>query len=295
VSDTFFTSSPHWGLWIVLYFFVGGIAGGSLFLAGMLRLLGGTAHQKTVRAGFRVALVGALLSGLLLTIDLDRPLRFWHMLIQSNTGALMFKGWSPMSVGAWGLVGFSLVAFLGTLGELGSDSNFGNRWRRFQGLGRGAIGVVIAALAIGFGLFLAGYTGVLLAVTNRPIWADSPWLGAIFVLSGISAGAATLFLLGRDEDPTVARRLALRIDRPMLVLEFLAILAFLVSLGPVAKTWLGWNGVLLGVGVLGAGIATPLTLYGREAEGSRRRAALLVLTGGLLLRFLVIVSSNRIP
>ena len=29
MSDTFFTTSPHWGWYIVFYFFVGGIAGGA--------------------------------------------------------------------------------------------------------------------------------------------------------------------------------------------------------------------------------------------------------------------------
>src|SRR2546430_7022449 len=38
-------------------------------------------------------------------------------------------------------------------------------------------------------------SGILLSVTNRPIWADSPWLGALFLASGASTGAAALILL----------------------------------------------------------------------------------------------------
>src|SRR2546430_17724044 len=52
------------------------------------------------------------------------------------------------------------------------------------------------------GLFIAGYTGILLSVTNRPIWADSPWLGALFVASGVSTGAATLILLSPGRGAT---------------------------------------------------------------------------------------------
>ena len=39
---------------------------------------------------------------ILLTLDLGRPLRFWHMLIDSRTFGLNFKYWSPMSVGVVG-------------------------------------------------------------------------------------------------------------------------------------------------------------------------------------------------
>ena len=86
MSDTFFTSSPHWTWWIVFYFFVGGIAGTAFLLAALLDLFGRPADRPLVRLGYYVAFGGALISGFLLTVDLNRPERFWHMLIQSNTG-----------------------------------------------------------------------------------------------------------------------------------------------------------------------------------------------------------------
>src|SRR5207253_8092479 len=39
-------------------------------------------------------------------------------------------------------------------------------------------------------------TGVLLAVTNRPIWADTTLLGLTFLISAASTSAALLILLG---------------------------------------------------------------------------------------------------
>jgi rifampicin phosphotransferase len=39
-------------------------------------------------------------------LDLSRPLRFWHLLLESNTWMPMFKLWSPMSVGSWALLAF---------------------------------------------------------------------------------------------------------------------------------------------------------------------------------------------
>ena len=40
MSDTFFTAPPHWTWWIVAYFFVGGIAGGSALLAALAEFFG---------------------------------------------------------------------------------------------------------------------------------------------------------------------------------------------------------------------------------------------------------------
>lgn len=295
MPDTFFTSSPHWGTYVLLYFFVGGVAGGSLFLAGLLHLIGSPADRPAVRAGQFVALGGAVLSGVLLTLDLTKPFRFWHMLIQSNTGAPMFKSWSPMSVGAWALLGFGAVAALGSLGAVGQTRQ---PWSRFAGLGRGVTGGAIAVLGGALGLFFAGYTGVLLTVTNRPIWADSQWLGVLFLLSGVSAASATLVLLGSRSHHPATRDWLIGFERRVLGLELLALAVFLWSLGTVARTWVGWNGALLLLGVVGTGILLPLWLHRPTIRPSDRPthlpAAALVLLGSFLLRFVTLASSAQI-
>src|SRR5262249_31780945 len=45
-----------------------------------------------------------------------------------------------------------------------------------------------------FGLFLAGYTGVLLSVSNQPVWSDTYALGGLFLASGLSGAGALLVL-----------------------------------------------------------------------------------------------------
>src|SRR5204862_454896 len=70
---------------------------------------------------------------------------------------------------------------------------------------RGGVAKLVAAVGGLLGFFVAGYTGVLLSVTNRPIWSDSPWLGALFVASGASTGAAALILLAPARGATRAR------------------------------------------------------------------------------------------
>jgi protein NrfD len=305
MSDTFFTASPHWAWYIILYFFVGGIAGTAFLLSSLLHLFAGPTHRPTdrplIRLGYYVALVGAVISGFLLTIDLDRPLRFWHMLIQNHTGAPIFKPWVPMSVGSWGLTLFGLFAFLATLASLSEERPY---WRVLQSapirfLRRRGPSIVIAVLGSIFGLFLAGYTGVLLAVTNRPVWADSSLVGLLFLVSAASTGAATMILLAawrRAGHPASIRWLSW-FDQRVLLLELLVLLIFLVSLGSVARVFLSWWGVLLLVGVVGVGIIGPLVLQRTHRTGSLRhhaRAAMLVLLGGFLLRVVVLLSSNQI-
>src|SRR5881392_3374375 len=111
MPDTYFTASPHWSWFIIPYFFVGGVAGGAYFLAALLEWFGRPEDRPVIRTGYALAFWGAVLSGLLLTLDLGRSLRFWHMLFQSdNFPHLMFKSFSPISFGAWALLLFGLCA-----------------------------------------------------------------------------------------------------------------------------------------------------------------------------------------
>lgn len=296
MPDTFYTASPHWGWYIVAYFFVGGIAGGCFFIASLLHLCGRPEDRPVVRLGYYVAFAGAVVSGVLLTLDLTKPLRFWHMLIASNTGVPLLKPWSPMSVGAWGLLLFGAHATLAAAGALAEEGRI--RWRPLAGMVSGAPGMIVAALGSAFGFFLAGYTGVLLSVTSRPVWADSNLLGALFLCSAASTGAATLVLLTRrrhDAHPATIAWLS-RFDRTALVLELMLLTLFVASLGTVGRVFLGWWGAVLLGGVVGAGAILPLVLESRRSHDQRTpvRAATLVLAGGLFLRMAVIFGSEQV-
>jgi formate-dependent nitrite reductase membrane component NrfD len=321
MSDTFFTASPHWAWWIILYFFIGGIAGTAFMLVSLLGLFGNTAVASAesrvtqseespakrltalpiVRLGYYVSFIGVLISGFLLTVDLSRPLRFWHMLIENHTGRPMFKLWEPMSTGAWALLLFGLFAFLAALVALSEDRP---NIRLLQSapvrlLRRPGPSAIVAILGSIFGLYIAGYTGVLLAVTNRPIWADSHLLGLLFLVSGASTGPAALILLGQRRlaaDPASLSWL-IWFDWIVTILEMLVLVVFLISLGSVARVFLDWWGLVLLVGVVGVGILLPLFLHprhGAEDLESCVRIAVLVLVGGFLLRMVMLLSSEQI-
>jgi formate-dependent nitrite reductase membrane component NrfD len=287
MSDTFFTASPHWRWLIILYFFVGGIAGGSYFVAALLEWFGRRDDRPVIRTGYALGFWGAIISGALLTLDLGRPLRFWHMLFQSeNFPNVMFKSWSPISFGAWAILSFGACAAVSMISVRSED-----RQVRAPTL----FAKLIAGLGGIFGFFVAGYTGVLLSVTNRPIWADSPWLGALFLASGASTGAAALMLFARRRGASESSiRWLAAFDARALIAELLILIVFVASVWPIRQVWIGFWGLLLLVGVVGAGILWPLRLHFTSAGTGFRNPAVMVLLGGFLLRVVVLFASNAI-
>ena len=304
MADTWFTASPDWAVYIVPYFFIGGIAGGAYFLAAAMHWLGRPDNRPVVRLGYIVGALGAMISGLLLTIDLGRPLRFWHMLIQSERFPLpILKAWSPMSIGSWALFGLGAIATLSAIGALAYEGRIPGR--RLAFLYDSNFGRVLALVGAAFGFFVAGYTGVLLSVTNRPIWAETQVLGMLFLVSAASTAAATLILLALWRVPAERRAGTLHFlawfDGWALIIELVVLLFFLLSLGSVASLWLGWRGLLLLVFVVILGILVPLALHLRPGWiGERWRArrlvlgAVFVLVGGFMLRLLMLVASETV-
>lgn len=301
-SDTFFTQAPEWGWLVILYFFFGGIAGGSYFFAALIDLFGDEADRPLARFGYLIAFPAVLICGPLLIWDLKRPERFWHMLIQSETYAPMFKWWSPMSVGSWALLIFGAFTFISFVGVLVETRVI--RWRLLETLNefvrRGRVGAVWALVGSLFGFFLASYTGVLLSETNRPIWADTTFLGLLFLTSAASTSLALLLLLSwrRRGIADTSRAWLERMDIWVSLLELVVLLLFVLSLGSVAEELLNGWGVALAVGVGVVGILIPLVLHGRPRLSGGAHgwgipvAAIAAIVGGVILRAVVVLSSE---
>lgn len=295
-SSTWFTTGPHWGWYIALYFFIGGLAGGSYFFAALIDLMGRHEDRPLARLGYYIAFPCVAISGLLLSLDLGKPLRFWHMMIESNTYRPMFKYWSPMSSGAWALLIFGFFTFVAFLAALAEDGYIARP--AVRGLRPPSVfGRVLAVLGAGFGLYIAGYTGVLLAVTNRPIWSDTPLLGMLLVVSAASTSAALMILLAHRYGRVTPALAGLhRIDDWVIALEFLVLLAVMASLGSVLTAWLNAWGLLLLIAVA-IGMVMPLVLSWRARTVrpvNLATAPILVLLGGLLLRVVIIFSSESV-
>src|SRR5207244_6090427 len=206
-----------------------------------LDVFGKGRDRRLVHLGYLTAFPLVCLCGLVLTVDLGRPERFWHMLVQSETFRPMLKTYSPMSTGAWALLLFGGCAFLSFVAVLAERGWLD--WPLLRQLGPPAfVGRLVTVIGALLGVYVAGYTGVLLAVTNRPIWADTTLLGLPFLVSGAATSAAPLPLLGSWDGASDDSMDALeRFDAAVLVLEVVVIAALIASLGRIATVWLrGW-------------------------------------------------------
>jgi formate-dependent nitrite reductase membrane component NrfD len=155
---------------------------------------------------------------------------------------------------------------------------------------RGTVGMVWAVIGTVLGLFICGYTGVLLAVSNQPVWSDGWPLGGMFLASALSGSAALLLLVARsrrDVESGSAQRLEAA-DRNFVILEAILIAIFLATVaiaGQITKVLGLW--IVLWVVVL-LGLLAPFVL-GRRIPVAGPALALL---GVLALRALVIFSAQ---
>ncbi|MGZ8473283.1 MAG: NrfD/PsrC family molybdoenzyme membrane anchor subunit, partial [Candidatus Deferrimicrobiaceae bacterium] len=190
---------------------------------------------------------------------------------------------------------FGVMAFLSFLDNLVSEGKltiapFANAYSLLPR----KLYAVVGSIA---GFFVAGYTGVILNVTARPFWAATdPLVGALFIASGASTGAAAIYLVmawrKQLADPGLPG--IDLFDRLSKLLELFLVVGLVVLAGRYAAPLMKgvtavmfWGGaVLLGTLVpLAAGWYATRTAAGRmPAERLATAMAVLVLVGGALLR-----------
>jgi formate-dependent nitrite reductase membrane component NrfD len=289
-----FVVDPHWHGLITAYFYLGGIAAGAYATYTLAGLFGDEDDHRAVKVAAYIAFPLVCVCGVLLIVDLGRPERFWHMMVQSETYRPMFKWWSPMSVGSWGLSAFGACSFASFVGVLAEDGWLGlGRWSETaRRLRRGWAGRFLEVAGAGSAFFLGAYTGTLLSATNQPFWAQSTWLSALFLASSASTGVAAVLLLAmgfcRGSTPEVIERLD-RLDLWAVVLELLMLAAFALSLGALAADALGtWPGLLVPVFVAPAGVVWPMVARRLPFWWARAASAVGVLAAGLALRYAVV-------
>ena len=293
-----------WGWEVPVYLFLGGLVAGLMVLLPALELRGGRRPGAGIARLMPFAAVILVSLGMgALFLDLENKLhvaRFYGS----------FQPTSPMSWGSWILLlVYPALGLLG-LGSMGGEQRAwlkertlapltGSLQRAFDLADRRRRAVLWTSAATG--LALGAYTGLLLGtLVARPLW-NSALLGPLFLVSGVSTGAALLLLtpMSHEEHRTLTRWDVAAISTE---LALLALLLLDLAGGDAAASaagslllggpWTPWFWALVVVG----GLAVPLLL---DAVELRRRlpatlySPVLVLIGGFALRWVLVAAGQE--
>jgi formate-dependent nitrite reductase membrane component NrfD len=237
-----------------------------------------------------------------LFLDLEHKAFVWRFY-------LAFRWTSPMSWGAWILLlvyPASLGLALASLDD-GQAAWLADRAGPLGGAVRALRALALpraaalrrACVAVGAGLGV--YTGILLSTLGaRALWS-SALLGPLFLVSGLSTGAALLMLFRVSDEE---RHVLARWDLWAIGAELLVLALFLVGLSTGGAAGHEAAGLLLGgpftaafwTLVVIAGLAVPALLELLETRLHLRATAMtpaLVLSGGLALRVIMVAAGQR--
>ncbi len=289
---------PVWGWEIPVYLFLGGLVAGLMAISGYF-LVSGRYRNSKCACFFLPGLSLVLLSlGMFaLFLDLEHKLYVWRLY-------LTFQITSPMSWGSWILLLVYPALLLNLLlrvppvveKRMPSLRQVSERLIRRPGLVRW-----VGVLNMTFGAMLGIYTGILLSSLGaRPLW-NSAVLGPLFLVSGLSTAAALAHMVAPDH---AEKELLAKADNGFLVTELALLGLFLIGLLSSTKVHAEAAKLLLGgpytaifwVFVVGLGIVIPLSIQLLTVSHKVRHtplAPLLVLAGGVVLRF-VIVSAGQL-
>jgi len=227
-----------------------------------------------------------------LFLDLSHKLYFWKLYTT-------IRWESPMSWGAWTLMFiFPLSVFWSATWINDVFPKWTCRWKliakfiEYLKTKRKQLAWANLVLALVLGM----YTGILLSAFNaRPFWNTSI-LGPLFLVSGLSTGAAFILLMSKSKEE---RHRFTQIDGMLITIEIFLIIhlfmGFLASTSvhiEAAELFLGgpytavfWSFVVI------LGLAVPLFSEMLELRGysiPHQIPALLVILGGLILRFIIV-------
>lgn len=281
-----------WGWEIPVYLFLGGLAAGLLFFAG-LYYLQGKENQYTVAVKKAPVLVPVfLMLGLFaLFLDLHHKPYFWRLYTTIRIE-------SPMSWGAWTLMIITPLSIIWAalhIREWFPKWDWKYDWiKNLEKFFTGYKKHMAWAMVV-LGLILGIYTGILFSAFNaRPLWNTSI-LGPLFLASGLSAGAAMVMLISKNHEE---RKLFAKIDLIVIAVELFFIIH--MFMGFMASTQVQQDAAQIFLGgqltapfwifVVVLGMIVPAVLEIMELRKIKIPVvvpAVLILFGSFMLRWLI--------
>jgi formate-dependent nitrite reductase membrane component NrfD len=289
-----------WSWEVYVEMFAAGIAAGA-FLVAMLLEFYGRGNSPIARIAHLITVPLLLVATALLVLKLERSERFWHMVIQSENIPLpMLKWWSPISIGAWGLMIFSALATISLIDAIIARGYLSlGPWRSDNTLHGGRFGWIFAIPAVVAALFVAGYSGALLSVTAVPGWEDTVFIAPFFIGVSVATGVAALLLIDAitrkspsDEVEGLSMFGAISVAWQILLLIVLA-----VSLGSAISFFLTSTRTIVAfILAIALALAAMALLYFKLYPSDHLRlgtGATLVLISGFLFRYAVVMGPQH--
>lgn len=291
-----------WGWEVPIYLFLGGLVAGLLILNAYV-VLSRRKQSMPATSGVLPILGVPLLALGLGALFLDLAYKF-HVFRFYTT----FQITSPMSWGSWIL----LVVFA-TSGLSGLAAYLRSSWPLVERVRQLPLVPALAQFADKherliakcngvLGISLGIYTGILLSnFAARPLW-NSGLLGPLFLVSGLSTGAALGAILSRDH---AEREQLVRLDVILISVEAVILGLWILGLVSGGEASRAASGLILGgpyaavfwTLVVAVGLAAPLLLEVMALKGRWREtlvAPAMVLIGGLSLRFVLVYAGQHI-
>jgi formate-dependent nitrite reductase membrane component NrfD len=308
-----------WGLPVISYLFLAGVGAGAMTVSASIFLRGGDTarglHVDTARYGAFLAPLPIMIGCGLLILELGSfEVGDWFKWIN----LYMTINLSPMSIGTWLLtltIGVSIVyayTYLRNAPGLPDGTRYALRRK-------------LSWVAVPLGIATAVYTGVLLgAMPSRPFW-NSPILALLFLISSLSTGIAGILLLralfhpaspGSENSTHLLRTGYLLTASDVMLIGFELAVVFLfvmfayLTVGDVRYAisvilsggdlallfWLGFVAIgLLLPALVELYYVIPKLLYHRDfafPRGMEIGVAVLILIGGFILRYVVVVAGQ---
>lgn len=290
-----------WPWPIAVYLFLAGISGGAVAVALMLNRYRNQVAENTpvLKAATLVGFVTIVLGMICLVADLTNPLVFWRILIYYNLTSVMSLGVIALLFYIPLVFVLMLVAFRKEVKGCGALAWLDGIIGAFDGI-RGALQWIVLILAI----TICAYTGFLISALIRFPLINTAVLPALFIASGLSAGAAAAKLVAvgcfGEEEHSADMKLLHGAEWPIMAAEALCIFMIAVSLisgnaaaqaaveAFVSGTW----STVFWVGIVGVGFVLPVLLNFVKSTASFYLAGLCSVVGMLCLRHFILYAGQ---
>jgi Ni/Fe-hydrogenase subunit HybB-like protein len=171
------------GIPIAAYFYLTGLSAGSFIISTMAYGFGMVKFKPLGKIGVVMATFLLIIAPMILLIDLEQPLRFWHLIIYLRITSPITWGTFLLSLYPMNCMVYGYFMFKGDL----------KRTKIF-----GLIGIPLA-------LLVHGYTGFILALGKARVLWNTAIMPPIFLVSAMVSGLALMILVVIIKDFIIQR------------------------------------------------------------------------------------------